>query len=64
MYMLDYGYFKLLQQERLREAEKQRRVTELLQEARAGKLSQIVRSWEGRNQPEQDSTDARPAPAL
>jgi hypothetical protein len=63
MYLLDYGYLKLIQQERLREAEKQRRVAELLEEARAGKLSDIVRSWERRNQPE-DTADARPVHAI
>ena len=64
MNMLDYKVLMLMHQERLREAEKQRRVTELLEEARAGKLSEIVRSWERRNQPQQESPDARPVHAL
>lgn len=64
MYQFDYGSLKLLQQERLREAEKRRKVAELLEEARAGKISEIVRSWERQNQPQQEANDARRVHAL
>lgn len=64
MYQLDYGYLKFMQQEKLREAEQQRKVAELLQEARTGRLSEIVRSWQRADQQKQETTDVRPVPAL
>ena len=64
MNMLGYDIVMLFQRERLQEAEKQRRANELLQEARRGKLNEIVRSWERLNQPQQDNTDAGPVHAL
>lgn len=64
MYQLDYSYFKFMQREKLREAEQQRQASELLQEARSGKLNEIVRSWQRAEQQKQEATDARPVPAL
>jgi hypothetical protein len=72
MYTQDYGELKSLYEDRLREAENYRKQKELIRaareysrrEGRGGFLYQLKQQLQRRNQPQQDNTDARHAPAL